>query len=156
MFDHLKNHVKAINDALARCPQCGGEIRITPEPYESRFAARCCNPECNHTFFHPVRASALSVPGLIQILGTITCSAGAYVGTHGSIVATIAVLLIGGVVIRFVLRLTAFIIVQSSASLGWKDEMIAYLAPPPFLKRECRSDTQQNSGADPRTSGGTP
>lgn len=142
------SRIKAQKAALARCPQCGGEVTVSPEPHNSRFVAQCRNSKCGHSFSYPVRASALSLPGVLQISATLFCGVAAYLCVRGAgrglqLAAVLAAVLVGGAIVRFVLRLAAHALLQSSAPLSWKDEMIAYLAPPPFLRRMPEGDITQ-------------
>ena len=145
--------VKALNAALARCPECGGDVAVVPEPEHSRFVARCCDAECGHCFSQPVRASALSLPGVIQIGATILCGLVAYLcasdpGRPVKVVAVVGAVIVGSAIARFVLRLGAHMVLQSSMPLGWKEEMIAYLAPPPFLTGSGEADPQPPAPGD--------
>jgi hypothetical protein len=144
---------EASKDALARCPRCGSSVTATPEPYDSRFRVRCALPTCGHFYTHAVRASAFSLPGVLQVAGTALCALAAYLGTRGAVVelriaALFAALLAGGAILRFVLHLAANVVLQSSAHSRWKAEMIAYLAPAPSLRR-MRDEEAEPGGPGP-------
>lgn len=151
-------------DALVRCSRCGALVIATPEPHESRFAVRCTDPACGHVYTRAVRASALSLPGVLQISGTVFGAAAAYLGTRGlgtglRCAAVLAALVAAWTISRFILRLAAHAVLQSSAAPGWKSEMIAYLAPAPSsrpMSKEGDDSSEASRGPAPQSQPSSP
>ncbi len=141
---------RSLKEIFAHCSQCGGEVVVTPEPHHARFVARCQNSECGYSLEYPVRASALSLPGVLQVMTALLCGLGVYWcmrdASRGLMIAAVFMaVLVGGFMVRFVLRMAAYGILLSSAPWGWKKEMMTYLAAPPFLNRALEKDVAEES-----------
>ena len=131
---------QSLKETLTRCEQCGGELSIKAEPYRSRFVANCTNQECGYCVQYPIRASALSLPGVVQWLGAIVCGAVGSIFTQGlgAVIHALALILgflLGWACFSLCLRFAALALLESRIPLRWKAELIAYLAPPSFLDR---------------------
>ncbi|MHC4365538.1 MAG: hypothetical protein ACYSTJ_08740 [Planctomycetota bacterium] len=139
----LKIHGKAVSVAVSSCPKCGGKTAVTPDPPNSRLAVLCQDDSCGCTSYRSVRASALSLFGVTQLLLAFLAAALGYalgdaLGYRPAARAFTALvgLLLGGIVARFFVHLVVLALLQSNLQPAWQEEIVAYLAPPPFLKRK--------------------
>jgi len=132
---------QTLRAARAQCERCGGDLDVMPDPYNSCFAVTCRDERCGHRFRHHIRASAFSLLGVIQAAGVLLIGLLVFQFTRGlgGLIQGVAVglgVLLGWACIAFLLRLISLSLLQSSIPLSWKAELIAYLAPAPFLRND--------------------
>lgn len=145
-FLYLKRHEKIVSEAVSTCPECGGATTVTPDPPNSQLVVQCQANNCGCTLSRSVRASALSLFGVTLVLLTILAGVLGHslafalgCGPAGKAFAILLGIFLGGMVARFLVRLAAFALLQSKLPPAWQEEVVAYLAPPPFLTRKARA-----------------
>ena len=138
----LKRHSKELESSLAACPGCGAKMRVTAIPEEAQLVATCLDEGCGGTTHHPVRASALSLFGLAQIL---------FGAAGAGILYVLAMILEWSNTVRMGLAVAGFIAAflaaragvrnvahhiakSDTAPLGWREEAVSHLAPSPFAQ----------------------
>lgn len=156
----LKRHGKAVAEAVSTCPKCGGKTTVTADPPNSRLVVLCQDNNCGCASSHSVRASALSLFGVTQLLlafltGALGYALGDALGYRptGRAFAALVGILLGGVVARFFVRMVVFALLQSNLPPAWQEEIVAYLAPPPFLKRKAQTINPPGSAQNASGSG---
>lgn len=139
----LTIHGRILEKNTSTCSECGGRTIVKPDPQNSRLLVSCQNKECFCVTSHPVRPSALSLFGITQLLLAFITGTLIYLVVDAmkyslplKVFAAIMGILLGLVVIRFFIRAIVFALIQVRLPVAWQEEMVAYLAPPPFLKRE--------------------
>jgi hypothetical protein len=139
----LKIHGKAVEKATSTCTECGGKTIVKPDPHNSQLVVTCQNENCACISSRPVRASALSLFGVTQLSLTFLAGTLSYMIVDAmeyrlpfKVFVTLLGIMLGAVVIRFFIRAIVFTLLQSKLPVAWQEEMVAYLAPPPFLKQE--------------------
>jgi hypothetical protein len=133
-------HGKSIEKKVAKCPACGGPTRGTADPAYSRLVISCCKDGCDGVAYYPVRASAVTVFSC-NIFVSALC-AGALVleatdtlgwsATTRFILAGVGFIVVA-MVVRFLVRLAMFMLIDVGAPLGIQEEIVAHLAPPGWL-----------------------
>lgn len=129
---------QSLRAALATCEQCGGDLTIVPDPYNACFEAVCRDERCGNRFRHPVRASAFSLPGVVQLVGAVLIGLLFFqlTGGLGWLMQSVAVgfgALLGWAILAFVLRLISLMLLNAPIPLVLKAELVSFLAPAPFL-----------------------
>lgn len=139
----LRKHRKILDAAVSSCDRCGAGTVVTPDPPNSQLMVQCQAADCGHVFSRPVRASALSLFGVTQLVLVLLAGAVGYGvvaalegDSTGRVLAAFACCVFGFVVVRFLIRALAFTLLQRKLSPSWQEEIVAYLAPPPFMDRE--------------------
>ena len=130
---------QSLRTALAQCDRCGGDLSIVPDPYNACFEAECRDEGCGNRFRHPVRASAFSLLGIVQLAGVVLIGLLLFqlTGGLGWLMQSVAVglgALLGWAILAFVLRLISLMLLNAPIPLIWKAELISFLAPAPFLR----------------------
>jgi hypothetical protein len=136
---------------LSSCPTCGKEVSVRPDPGNSRFVLQCENNGCRKVSFRQVRASALSLFGVVRCLLVFLAAALSYLfaeqlgwNLSGRLLAIFGGLLIGWIVVSIIVRQVARIILACNPSPVWQNEIIAHLAPPPFRNGQKYSENLRN------------
>lgn len=126
---------KLAKDTL-KCPKCGGRTSVSGNPSNSRLVIECKGKHCDYRSFISVRASALSLFGLMQLILTFIVGALGFVLAHklgygpaGRILAAVVFAIAGGLIARSFVRFVAFSLLRSDLSPAWHKEIVAYLAP---------------------------
>lgn len=139
----LKIHGKALYKATSVCSECGGQTIVKPDPHNSQLVVTCQNEKCACISSRPVRASALSLFGITQLSLTFLAGTLSYMIVDAmeyrlpfKVFVTLLGIMLGRVVTRFFIRSIVFTLLQSGLPVAWQEEMVAYLAPPPFLKQQ--------------------
>jgi hypothetical protein len=128
----------AFKKSVSFCGNCGGEVSVSPDPSNSRLVLQCKDDTCGRIEFCQVRASALSLFGVVQHLLTILIAAASYAtGTWLELsawcraLAVAASLLAGWAAARFLVRCCAFGLLACRPPPIWQKEIVAYVARPP-------------------------
>jgi hypothetical protein len=123
------------------CPECGGKNAVTPDAENSRLVVLCQEADCGRTTYLAVRASALSLFGVTQLLLTLLAAVLGYklglaVGfdTTGRWLIAFAALVLGRVLARFIVLMVVFALLRCKPSPAWQKEIVAHLAPPPWKR----------------------
>lgn len=132
----LMIHGKKLAKDISTCPKCGGTNSVSADPSNSRLVIECEGKGCDYHSFISVRSSALSLFGFSQLLLTIIIGMlgfafGCKLGYRfvGKTLIIFMCVLVGGIVVRFFVRLIAFFLLRSNVSPVWQKEIVAYLAP---------------------------
>ena len=157
-FLYLNRHRKIVSEAVSTCPECGGETTVTPDPPNSRLVVLCQDNNCGCASSRSVRASALSLFGVTQLLLTFLAGALGYALGNvlgyrpaGRALAALTGILLGGIGVRFLVRLVVFALLQSRLPPAWQEEMVAYLAPPPWKAQGANPLESVNSATGPES-----
>ncbi len=147
----MSRDAKTVSEALRACPKCGSRVAVSPEPYRSCFDAKCLDTQCGHAFSYHVRACAFSLPSCFTISGTILCGVAAHLYTRGipgwiPVFTIILSVFLGGAVLALIFRFAALVLLCTRLPLSWKEELIAYLAPPPFRQGASTGSTEPELG----------
>jgi hypothetical protein len=133
----LIRHLYRLRQALSCCPACGAHLLVRPDPGRALLVARCLESHCGHGFTHAVRPSGLSLFGVAQLgltlLTAVACLCGARGGGAATLPVALAAAAAGAIAARFLVRLVAFTMLQRELSPFWQSEIVAHLAPPPWL-----------------------
>ena len=139
----LRKRGKNLAATSSMCSKCGGITTATADPSNSRIVILCKDEKCRHSSSRSVRASALSLFGILQILFTVLAGALGYktgqvfgYQTFGKAILILVCALLGGIIMRFIIRGVVLTMLQYKPSMAWQEEIVAYLAPPPFLNRK--------------------
>ncbi len=134
----LSRRGKRLSRTLSVCSKCGASTEVTPDAIHSRLMVSCQAGECGHVSIRPVRASALSMFGITQLVLTLlaagTClqlGRAMGLGPTGRFVMGGIGLVFGYAVARF-LVMSVVHSLRRSKSPAWQEEVVAYLAPPPW------------------------
>jgi hypothetical protein len=135
----LKLRGRAFARRISSCPACGQEGSVSPDPENSRLVLQCKNGACGSTSFRHVRASALSLFGLsrfvlVFLVVLLSDALAEWLDWNGwgRVFVILAGLLMGWIVVSFLIRLCAHVLLEFSPSPILQNEIVAHLAPPSF------------------------
>lgn len=141
----LHRHSSTFNRAVGHCSRCGGRNRAAADALNARLVLECENPACRNLAYHSVRASAMSLFGVVRIvligLGAMMCwNFGALqeFGVAAKLGTLIVSLLLVSVFASFLVRLVALVLMQADLPPSWQAEIVAHLAPPPWRSDQVR------------------
>ena len=133
----MKLRSKAFAKSVSSCPTCDKEVSVSPDPANSRLVLQCENGDCGATSFRKVRASALSLFGLARLILVFLVAAVSYLFAEwlgwdwwGRVFAILGGLLMGWLVVSFLVRLCARVLLECCPSPILQSEIVAHLAPP--------------------------
>jgi ribosomal protein S27AE len=153
---YMKIRSKSFTRSLSKCPACGGKASVHADPSNSRLILQCGNGDCGKTSFRHVRASAMSLFGVARFLLIFLIiwiffllSRQLKWSNTVELFAAFGVLVIGWIVVSFLVRFIAHIILECNPSPIWQNEIVAHLAPPPFWQGgESRKDQTEQEKSE--------
>ncbi len=138
--------------SFAVCPDCGGDTLVSPDPPGSRLVAACQNGECGRRVSLPVRASALSLFGVFElVVAGVVGTVGYWVAVaRGSdlpitIILVLVGFILGGVVATVLVR-SVYHLCFSSLPHFLQREFVAHLSSPSFPYQQSGKDSSARAG----------
>ncbi len=126
---------------ISVCSECRGGTRVSPDPPGSRLVATCRNAECGHTVSLPVRASALSLFGVFELVFSGVIGAAGYLlaiarefNPSATIIFALVGFILGGVAATVLVRLV-YHTCCSALPPALQREFVAHIATPSFSNR---------------------
>lgn len=136
------------------CSQCGCDNEILDNVQCSLLTIKCKSPLCCEQIRHPVQPRAFSVFGFSQYYISFACGMVGFVfGSNrqcnftNTLLIAFAAMLVGGLIIRKVIRIIACGTLMCDVSFAWKEEALSHLAP--IIPRKLK-DESSNESPEPR------
>jgi hypothetical protein len=146
----ILDYRKTLKRELTVCPRCGGGLSLNCEPYHSRIATKCAAEGCGYSGRRRVRASALSLFGVVRLSGYLLWGACVAIKWYDpsfslSLIAVAILFLLGAAGISFLVRVIAVMVMQSNLPLTLREDAVSHLVPLHVVLRTSVADESPES-----------